>query len=116
MTLIVKKDGIYNQQGEKQKLQFGNIEQISAIRKAEKELIKHTEGFELSIYYETQITASVSFKCVCQTNLNISHDVPSEEEIEEFDETEKRCHKCGRIYELNIDKGDSLTCKLKKIA
>jgi hypothetical protein len=113
MTLIVKKDGIYNQLGEKQKLEFGNTQQIEALRKAEKELNKHTEGFEVEVDYEVEILATVNFKCVCGTNLHIKKNVGSEDATDAFDSDSKTCYKCQRVYELS-DEEDGLMCKLKK--
>ena len=112
-NLVIRDGAIYNSDGEKVKLEFGNIDQIKVIREYENRVNKlKNEGLELEPYYETEITGEVNFKCICGVRHYIGVEADYEDDIRCFNGEEKNC-KCGNSYKIVVNRfEDRVLCKL----
>jgi hypothetical protein len=122
--IVVGQDGLYRD-GVKIKLEFGNDEQIAALRKHEKKMQSHTDGFEPIFSYE--VKGHSYFSCLCGTIMSSEVDAVSEDDIDCFEGIEKECRSCKRKYVYVIEreyfihssgrkviKHENLRVKLKK--
>ena len=110
--IIVGKDGLYKD-GQKLKLEFGNLEQIAALRKHEKKVQTHQDGFEPARTYE--VTANSVFSCLCGKNIFVQTEADSEGDIWCFEGIEKKCNSCERRYEYIIERKYSFHSSGKRI-
>lgn len=107
MSKIVVKEGddLYKD-GIKLKLEFGNLEQIQAIRNHER-LIEDfkEEGVSPNCNYVVEVTAHANFTCICGKNM-VTVDVTADDEEDEacFDGLIHTCKSCNRKYEFVLEK------------
>ena len=115
MGNLVIIDGYLYKDGQKQKLEFGNIEQINAIREYERSMAElQNDGLELEPEYEIEVNASVSFKCGCGCNVYFEVSASTDGDIDCFDGMSTKC-KCNNRYKLSVDREENLVlCKLIK--
>jgi len=122
--IVVGADGLYRD-GVKLKLEFGNDEQIAALRKHEKKMQSHQDGFEPMVSYE--VKGHSYFSCLCGTIMRSEVDADNENDIDCFEGIEKECRSCKRKYVYAIEreyfihssgrkviKHENLVVKLKK--
>lgn len=111
--LVVKKGQLYNERGEKQKLEFGNPNQLKVIKEyANLNNALLNEGIELDVEYT--VTASVILKCTCGKNIHIEEEVEEKNYLEEFDNLIKKCDDCYTEYQLSLNGvGDLVAKKVK---
>lgn len=111
--IIVKHDGLYKG-GVKQKLEFGNVEQINAIREHAKsfEMLQSEDGLEVDVDFDIQVEATTNFKCLCGSYVYVSMSVDEEDDISEFIGTKKECRHCKRKYKFHKGDFDELIVKL----
>ncbi len=98
--IIVKPDGLYKD-GVKLRLEFGNLEQIAAIRKFERRMKQYNDGFTPIINYEVKATALL--ECVCGRTLKVETDADHDGDIGCFDTLEKQCY-CNKKYKFVLNK------------
>lgn len=105
--ITVGADGLYKD-GIKLKLEFGNLEQIEALRKHEKkvESFKDT-GISPNCVYE--VKGAASFFCVCDNMIRVENEAKNEGDIECFEDLEETCKKCKRKYIFKIKKEWGIT-------
>jgi hypothetical protein len=103
-NIVVKEgDGLYKD-GVKIKLEFGNVEQIEAIRKHEKKIIElTTEGITPQCSWS--VKASAYFACLCGKNIFVE-DIDADSDNDEvcFEGIQKTCSECKRTYEFAVDR------------
>jgi hypothetical protein len=106
--IIVGADGLYRD-GVKLKLEFGNLEQIEALRNFEKKMASFKkEGVSPRCDYE--VKGEASFFCVCGRRIcTEKNDAESEEDIECFEGIEETCKDCKRKYIFKIEKDWMIT-------
>lgn len=111
--LTIKNGALYNRQGEKVKLEFGNREQIKAIRDYERKMEDlKTDGVELHPHYDISVDAEVYFKCNCGRVLWFRTECDEEGDLDCFEDMKKTCN-CGNTYQLSVDDvNDVILCKL----
>jgi hypothetical protein len=95
---IIVKDGHLWRDGVKLKLEFGNLEQIEAIRNNNKKLEAFLNG-EIKPKCSYQIIATANFFCMCG-NLIVIEDVDadSEGDVSYFEDENVKCKKCDKKY------------------
>lgn len=109
MSLVVRDGALYDKDGVLQKLEFGNIEQIKAIREHERKIHElENDGVELDPEFEVEVTASVEFRCTCGKYVYFYTDAEYEDDIRGFNDQKKKC-KCGINYKLEAK--DYILCK-----
>lgn len=110
---IIGKDLFLN--GEKVRLEFGNIEQIKFLKRhAEMKEKFSGEGLELDVEVTTQINISTSFQCMCGEGwvyLDLEGDEDSDES--EIIGLSTSCHKCGQKYDIAENDEGEIVAKLK---
>jgi len=112
--LVVKNGAIYDRNGVKQALEFGNVDQIAAIKEYGRTMYDlQNEGLGLEVDYEVTVEASVNFKCGCGLNVCFFSDASDEGDIDCFDGDTKTCN-CGVKYELKVDENDVLKAIIVK--
>jgi len=99
--IIVGLDGLYRD-GIKLKLEFGNDEQIAAIRKHERKIEQFKEGFGPN--YNYTVKGHSYFSCICGNVLRSEVDADHEDDILCFEGEEKECGSCKRKYEYIIER------------
>ena len=112
--IIVKEgDGLYRD-GVKLKLEFGNIEQINAIRKHEKRIKEFTEN-GVSPTCSWTVKGNAFFTCICGKNV-FEEDVPADSDNDEdcFDGIAKKCRSCDRNYEFVVNREYKVNSNGKK--
>lgn len=107
MSDIILKDGHLFKDGKKLKLEFGNKEQIEALRRFEKSIEKFKVGVEPEVTYN--IEAAAHFVCVCKHRLAVGHfPVDDIDEVDCFEDLTKKCHNCNREYKFVLKKNYKL--------
>ena|SRR3990172_8543993 len=108
-NLILKQDGLYNQNGEKQPLVFGDKEQIALIRQRQKELSIEEEIMEaiesdnhsvVNVSWEVKYTADIDFECICKKHVRDSVEDLGSDDPEFLEDDIVTCFHCLRKYEL----------------
>jgi outer membrane receptor for ferrienterochelin and colicin len=107
--LIVKNGELYDSKGIKQKLEFGNAEQIEAIRNYENKMKAFQKGLVVEPEYE--IEATVEFQCTCGANKSVTKDIDTSDDLSDFDGYILNC-KCGQNYEIELNDKDELVVKI----
>ena len=111
--LVVKNGQLYNERGEKQVLEFGNVDQIKVIKEyANLQNAFLNEGFELDLDFT--VTVNSNFKCTCGRTLYVEKEIPSEDAIEFLDAYTVSCVDCSEEYELNVNDNDDVVV-VKKV-
>jgi hypothetical protein len=96
--------------------EFGNTEQIQAI----KEYTAHIEALErgqLQLNYDIELKATLegSFKCKCDTMVYIEYEDSDEDEcISGVVGMTKNCRNCKTTYVIDKDEDDELIVKIKQ--
>lgn len=93
--ILVRADGLYKN-GKKLQLEFGNVEQIAALRSYEKKMREYKDGINPSFSYE--INATASFQCICNQIISVEREVDHEGDEEFFDSVKTICFDCNRRY------------------
>ena len=99
------RDGVY------ERLKSGNPEHIKCFRESEAEFESFEKGVVVEPEYETQITASISFKCICGGYVFAEAYAESECDVSCFNDRKIKCRKCEKQYEISED-GEELIAKL----
>ncbi len=100
---VVKSDGWLYKEGVKVALEFGNVEQIKAIRAYEKKMKSYAEGtIRPLISYETK--GNVFFNCICDASIAYTTEADGEDDIRCFDNSNVECKKCNRKYLIYTEK------------
>ncbi len=81
--------------------EFGNIDQIKALAAYAEQTANIDKGLVVQPTYETVVTATIKFNCICATELNIEEEVAFEGAVNEFLQRTKTCHKCHRVYKMD---------------
>lgn len=102
----------------KTKPEFGNLEQIKLIKKAEFRYDNLKNGIELDIYVEDDEpkeeylhTADLVCVCGCNVKFEVYSDI-IEEDADLFDEMNETCFNCKREYETYTEDWNVLKAKL----
>ncbi len=107
LTII---DGKFIRDGVEEKPEFGNKEQILAMKIHAPTLALLNSGkmpFEYDV--ETKYTLNGDFKCVCGTKIFIEVEDDDEDDIvSEVAGMTKSCHKCKKKYIIQKDEDDEL--------
>jgi hypothetical protein len=114
-SLIIKNGHIFNKEGVKQRLEFGNAEQIQLIKEYNQKInLLKTEGVELHVDFEVEVTANAVFKCLCGTFIHFEANADDEDDISGFNGRERTCRTCGNNYKLSVpvNEDDVLLIKL----
>ena len=100
--ITVGQDGLYKD-GVKIKLEFGNLEQIAAIRKYEKRCAALKEGISPTISYS--IEASARFTCLCGLYNGVD-DIEADSENDElcFEGLTTHCRGCKQKYKFVVER------------
>jgi len=103
--ITIRNGGLYK--GDvKLQLEFGNLEQIKALREYEYRMAAFSEdGLELDPYYETDVTAHASFRCLCGFSIDISVSADDDEDVDCFHSITKKCIKCSKSYVMKSEEG-----------
>lgn len=110
---IIGKDLFLN--GEKVRLEFGNMEQINFLKRhAEMKAKFSGEGLELDVDVTTSVVVSTSFGCICGEGWAYV-DVEGDEDSDESEVVglSTSCHKCGQKYDITENKDGDIVAKLK---
>lgn len=100
---IVKQDGYLYKDGVKVALEFGNLEQIKAIRAYEKKMQSYKDGtIKPFISYKTE--GNLMFACVCDKTIEYKTQADDEDDIRCFDNTNVECKNCKRKYLIYTQK------------
>lgn len=102
MKKIKLKNGHLYKDGVKMELEFGNMEQIDALRTFEKKIAQLTKGVNPDCEYE--VKAKAFFECVCGEDISCKADAEDVDDIDCFDELKSKCYSCNREYEFVIDR------------
>lgn len=105
-------DGHLYKDGVKERLEFGNVEQIKFINYINK-LSK--DGLPLDVDIEKEITINANFKCVCQNHhfwISIGGDDYSDES--ELIGEQVICPKCKTKYEVSENEYMDIVVLIKK--
>lgn len=102
MEKITIRDGHLWRGNEKLKLEFGNLEQIEALKNYEKLVLEFEKGIEPNVYYE--VIANSIFKCICGNSIELNDiEVDNEGDVDVFDGLAKKCVKCSRVYSYEVE-------------
>lgn len=105
MAGIIVKDGALWKDGVKLELEFGNVEQIQALRAYEQRIQEFLDGeVEPNCHYEIAVTAFASFECICGNKITSQTDADDEDEVDCFDSTREKCRKCNRVYQFIVER------------
>lgn len=97
MEKIIVQDGHLWKDGQKLTLEFGNIEQINALREYEKLIKKFTDdGVSPEVEYD--ITATATFDCICGYQLRSQSDAEDVGDIDCFKQDKVKCYRCNKQY------------------
>ena len=103
MEKITIKDGHLWRGKEKLKLEFGNLEQIEALKNYEKLVLEFEKGVEPKVYYE--VIANSIFKCICEKTIELNDiEVDNEGDVDGFDGLAKKCTNCNRVYSYEVER------------
>lgn len=82
--------------------EFGNVEQINALREYDKLFTKFTNGVVPECDYEVRCIAT--FRCICGFNLDLETPAEGENDISCFEGKTKTCYHCNKHYQFVIKK------------
>lgn len=103
------KDGKLYKDGKPVKLEFGNRDQIAAIRNYE----KRSEQFKTEgVILEPQFEATVKWQCLCGSFLDCSNDIVTSNNLRRFHLNQVDCIKCNRNYGFAHNEENELVVKL----
>jgi hypothetical protein len=103
MSEIYVKDGWLYKDNSRLKLEFGNLEQIAAIRKYEKYVKQIKEGIEPECSYE--VKGNVGFKCICGFFITVDDiEADFEGDIECFEDIQRTCRNCNKKYKFVVER------------
>jgi hypothetical protein len=101
---IIVKGGHLWQDGVKLKLEFGNLEQIEAIRNNNRKMEAFLNG-EIKPNCSYEVRGTAGFFCMCGNLLSTYHvEAESEDDIECFEGLKITCKACDKKYEFVIHK------------
>jgi hypothetical protein len=102
MQKITIIDGHLWKDGEKLNPEFGNIEQIIALRKYEKLQKEFEDGITPTITYDVEAIAN--FTCICGSTVNLDGvKAKNTDDTHCFDSKQQHCYKCKRRYEFVLE-------------
>lgn len=102
--ITVKKDGLY-QNGKKLKLEFGNDNQLTALKKHEKRVSDlRGPGLTLNLNHEISLCIDVRYKCLCGDYIRFDVNVDDVDDPLDGIKTilPQKC-RCGFIYKFGED-------------
>ena len=103
-NLLIKNGKFYNKEGEIVPLEFGNVEQIRAIKEHEQKIEElKGDGYEIEVDFEVTVEASAKFRCTCGSWLFFTVDADEEDDISCFEGYPNKKCGCGCTYELEVD-------------
>lgn len=82
--------------------EFGNVEQIKALREYDKKFDEFINGVVPECDYEVKGIAT--FRCMCGFNLDLETTAERENDIECFEGQTKTCYHCNKHYQFVIKK------------
>jgi predicted SprT family Zn-dependent metalloprotease len=95
--------------------EFGNAEQISAIKKHQQLLESIENGQVLDIDFEEKITASFRIKCKCGSNVYYDDEFEDEYEFERAIAGHKmKCRQCDTKFIISKNEDNDLVAKIQK--
>jgi len=94
------KDGKFYRDGKHEATQFGNTEQITALRQLEHDIQAFKGGKILDVEYEVNITAKIDFECICGYTVYLKREGLTKESYNKFIGQECDCQLCKRKYVL----------------
>ena len=107
---VATKKGLFKD-GKLVPLEFGNEEQIKAIRKYEKTtgLLETEQGFQIEPDYICK--AEGTFTCTCGRNVYYEIDCEMDGDADSFEEQTVKCRGCGNDYVFNVNDEDEIFVK-----
>ncbi len=107
---LATKEGLFKD-GKKVPLEFGNKEQIRAVRKYEREagMLDSEEGFKVEPEY--QCKAEGDFSCTCGRKVYYEFDCDGNGDVDPFVGETVNCHACGNEYQFTVDESDEVYVK-----
>lgn len=104
---VATKNGLFYK-GNPVPLEFGNEEQIKAIRKYEKNsgVLETEQGLHIEPDYICK--AEGSFTCTCGRNVYYELDCDSEGDVDPFVGETVKCHSCGNEYIFTVNEADEI--------
>lgn len=104
---VATKNGLFKD-GKPVPLEFGNEEQIKAIRKYEKNsgVLETEQGLHIEPDYICK--AEGTFTCTCGRNVYYEIDCDSEGDVDPFVGETVNCHGCGNEYEFSVNDADEI--------
>lgn len=98
--MIEIKNGKLLQDGVVIRPEFGNLDHIEAIKKAEERRDQLINGIPIDFDVDTKIIVDSSFKCACDRRVFIELEYDDDDWEDEVIGEKAVCHNCGQRWEI----------------